>query len=1178
VGSFVQFSVGVSSTVDSVAFTVNDVAGGNPTIGTITSEGLYQAPATVPANTTITVKVTASNSQTGTSASATGTVTLDSGVRVSIVPSTFIIGTGETFTFVASVTGVPATAAISGVCDSDPNTGTIPCTSVTWSVSGSGTIDPSSGLYTAPSATGSATITATSVYDTTRTATASVTIVTAADPTLTSISNTVGAVGAFFQDIYLTGSDFISTTEVLVNGAEVTNTTRLSSTVLRVRLGVSADFQPDDILAAPDTLTFTVRRQNGSEKSCSDAAQCQLVLTVRRPAVVGASPDTIPQGSSPTVNINGGYFGTTNSSTVTTSFGGQADAGTVTSPRQISVAVGSADTAMPGLVPVTVASNTAGVPPAVVNVAVQPVYSSPPSAPTTVSVGTQPSAVAINTATGIAVVANQGSHSITLIDLASPSPPIGFICTASQGATLSVAEPMCAASGPTSVAVDNLRNLALVANSATQTVAVVSLTTGAESVTAIIPAGSTSIADVPLGVGINPLTGLAVVAYQTAGFASIIDLKLPTPAVTGLVTVNTGAEPRVAVSPKLNWALITPGGGGSGTLNIVDLSRQNVNSIASTSCDDNVDPTPDTVTITTTLPHTLSQNDRVLIIDVVGGSGFNGVFGVTSVSGNTFMYSPPSPGCSGTGTGGTAHYARPVAQVTTSASVTGVAINEETQRAILVSETGTQARIFSLLDQTSTTVTGLASVGAAAAAFNPLANIAVVVNRINNDASVIDPGTPSVLSNSTFSGGLNEPVDVAIDPGTNRAVIVNRSGNNVSIFSLSSTMRSPQVLQIGPDQATISSTLTSAAVATDQAVTIIGSGFVSGTSVVRLDGTGLATTFLSSRQLTATVPAATLTAGGARRYALDVANGTDISNAAIFSVIQNVDVSSSCSPQGVAIDSRRNLAVVTNPGCNSVALVNLATGMGSTVQVGTNPQGVAVHTQSGRAVVANQGSGNASIIDVVTPTEVTRLTTNSEPVGVAIDPGLDRAVVTASAANVIDTFTVPGDSHTVTSLAVQARPAAVAVNPDRHLAAVANTTSNTVSLVDLTQAAATENISANGLPAGTAFDPVSTAFLTAVSLNNQILILDPVSRTTSFLRVGVNPTSIAYNFASSTLVTTNSASQTMTVVDFLSLRPRAVLGRITPSGQFAVDIHPFTNLAVVADSANHRVLLVPLLF
>jgi DNA-binding beta-propeller fold protein YncE len=141
---------------------------------------------------------------------------------------------------------------------------------------------------------------------------------------------------------------------------------------------------------------------------------------------------------------------------------------------------------------------------------------------------------------------------------------------------------------------------------------------------------------------------------------------------------------------------------------------------------------------------------------------------------------------------------------------------------------------------------------------------------------------------------------------------------------------------------------------------------------------------------------------------------------------------------------------------------------------------------------------------------------------------------------------------------------------------VANTTSSTVSLVDLTQAAATENISANGLPAGVTFDPVSTAFLTVVSLNNQILILDPVSRTTSFLRVGVNPTSIAYNFASSTLVTTNSASQTMTVVDFLSLRPRAVLGRITPSGQFAVDIHPFTNLAVVADSAGHRVLLLPL--
>ena len=48
------------------------------------------------------------------------------------------------------------------------------------------------------------------------------TVVTATDPTLTSISNDVGVVGATRQDIDLTGSDFISTTQVRANGNLIT--------------------------------------------------------------------------------------------------------------------------------------------------------------------------------------------------------------------------------------------------------------------------------------------------------------------------------------------------------------------------------------------------------------------------------------------------------------------------------------------------------------------------------------------------------------------------------------------------------------------------------------------------------------------------------------------------------------------------------------------------------------------------------------------------------------------------------------------------------------------------------------------------------------------------------------------------------------------------------------------
>jgi DNA-binding beta-propeller fold protein YncE len=324
---------------------------------------------------------------------------------------------------------------------------------------------------------------------------------------------------------------------------------------------------------------------------------------------------------------------------------------------------------------------------------------------------------------------------------------------------------------------------------------------------------------------------------------------------------------------------------------------------------------------------------------------------------------------------------------------------------------------------------------------------------------------------------------------------------------------------------------------------------------------------------------------GPRLYAVQVVNGASASNAATFTVSQSVDVSSAgCAapaPQGVAIDySSRNVAVVTNPSCNNVAIINLGgsnVGQGNTIDLdaGSNPQGVAVHIGSGLAVVANSGRNNAAIIDLSGNTVAATVNTDPTPTGVAIDPGLGLAVVTASNANVINTFTVSSTPGSSSSLAVQQRPVAVAVDPETHVAAVANTSSNTVSLVDLQQDVATEHIAANGLPTGIALDPVNGTFLTTSSLLNQVLILDPVSRTTTQLRVGINPTSIAYNFNSSTLVTTNSSSQTLSVMDFSSRRVRAVLS-FRPSGRFAVDIHPFTNLAVIADSAGNRVVLRPL--
>jgi DNA-binding beta-propeller fold protein YncE len=151
----------------------------------------------------------------------------------------------------------------------------------------------------------------------------------------------------------------------------------------------------------------------------------------------------------------------------------------------------------------------------------------------------------------------------------------------------------------------------------------------------------------------------------------------------------------------------------------------------------------------------------------------------------------------------------------------------------------------------------------------------------------------------------------------------------------------------------------------------------------------------------------------------------------------------------------------------------------------------------------------------------------------------------------------------------------VAIDLTRHLAAVGNASSNNVSLVDIVQKQTTQQSGSITFPQGIAYDPVNTDFLVAASLENQVRILNVTTGSLTGIRVGINPTSVAYNYNASTLVTTNGLGQSITVVDYIDRRVRSV-SRLTPASQFSVDIHPFTNVAVVADSVNKRILLLPL--
>jgi DNA-binding beta-propeller fold protein YncE len=407
-------------------------------------------------------------------------------------------------------------------------------------------------------------------------------------------------------------------------------------------------------------------------------------------------------------------------------------------------------------------------------------------------------------------------------------------------------------------------------------------------------------------------------------------------------------------------------------------------------------------------------------------------------------------------------------------------------------------------------------------------------------------------------------------------------------------------------------------------VQISGSGFAAGAQV-RLDGTSIPPAdvqVVSSRQIKATIPASFLTLP--HKYAVDVISNGVQSNATDFMLLQAIDVSQVCpgvanpQPSSVAIaDQLANgpfspIAVVSLSGCNSISVIDINPGSATfgavkkTIAVGTTPLGVAVSQHLGIAVIANNGSNSVSVVNLLTGAEAVPDITNSQgvgsnPTGVAINDGTGAAIVTNTGSNTVTEIDLsplfgatPPASLSGIAVAVDQSPLAVAIDPDRgtnNMGLAVVTALQLVSgaqpqgaldSVDIGASTPIKSITATvgsitAAPTGVVFDPtVSPALFYANSSGgNVIASFNPDTSAAPTTSVGINPTSLALNLQTGAILTSNSLSNTISIVDSISnpFRTRQTLG-LPGSPQFGVAIDQFTNLAVIVDQANNRVFVI----
>jgi hypothetical protein len=181
-GTTQQFTATVpGQTNPAIAWSVDGIDGGDPTVGTISSDGIYTAPSSSGSH-TVTAKY--SGTPSGTASSTVSVFSL------SVSPGGALVLPGSTQQFSADVQGISNT-------------------SVTWSVDGIsggnssvGTID-ATGLYTAPNALGTHTITATTVASSSGTVQSALTVLNQAHGAVLTYHNDDSRDGAFTEETTL---------------------------------------------------------------------------------------------------------------------------------------------------------------------------------------------------------------------------------------------------------------------------------------------------------------------------------------------------------------------------------------------------------------------------------------------------------------------------------------------------------------------------------------------------------------------------------------------------------------------------------------------------------------------------------------------------------------------------------------------------------------------------------------------------------------------------------------------------------------------------------------------------------------------------------------------------------------------------------------------------------------
>ena len=201
------------------------------------------------------------------------------------------------------------------------------------------------------------------------------------------------------------------------------------------------------------------------------------------------------------------------------------------------------------------------------------------------------------------------------------------------------------------------------------------------------------------------------------------------------------------------------------------------------------------------------------------------------------------------------------------------------------------------------------------------------------------------------------------------------------------------------------------------------------------------------------------------------------------------------------------------------------------------------------------------------------ITVGSKPRGVAVSPDGTTAYVANSFSNTVSVINTTTNTVT-TTITVGTRPRGVAVSPDGTTAYVTNNTANTVSVINTTTNAVTATITVGTSPYGVAVSPDGTeAYVTNTGSNN-VSVINTTTNAVDTITVGTDPLGVAVTPDGTKAYVTNYADGTVSVINTTT---NAVDATITVgTAPYAVAVTPDGTKAYVTNYAGDDVSVIEL--